>query len=285
MMNKSEIDWCDFSWNPVTGCRRGCEYCYARNQARRFSGDVRVNVTDPQLHAEEGPAGKIYTLPRPFKNSRGTTIPHPAGFEPTFHEYRLGDPARKKKPASIFVCSMADLFGDWVPDDWIMRVFDACCDVPRHRYLFLTKNPARYTRLAKAGMLPRRDNFWYGSTATTPDTLFWWSDYHNTFVSIEPMLEAFQPAGDCPVKKVDWIIMGAMSGPGSKDHQPKKEWINPLVEDAQALSVPVFMKDSLIPIVGEENMLRQFPWPTQTQKGAAQDAGVGVAQDTLMPAT
>ena len=180
---------------------------------------------------------------------------------------------------------MADLFGDWVPDDWIMRVFDACCDVPRHRYLFLTKNPARYTRLAKAGMLPRRDNFWYGSTATTPDTLFWWSDYHNTFVSIEAMLEAFQPAGDCPVKKVDWIIMGAMSGPGSKDHQPKKEWINPLVEDAQALSVPVFMKDSLIPIVGEENMLRQFPWPTQTQKGAAQDAGVGVAQDTLMPAT
>ena len=285
MMNKSEIDWCDFSWNPVTGCRRGCEYCYARNQARRFSGDVRVNVTDPQLRAEEGTTGKIYTLRRPFKNSRGTTIPHPAGFEPTFHEYRLGDPARKKKPASIFVCSMADLFGDWVPDDWIMRVFDACCDVPRHRYLFLTKNPARYTRLAKAGMLPRRDNFWYGSTATTPDTLFWWSDYHNTFVSIEPMLEAFQPAGDCPVKKVDWIIMGAMSGPGSKDHQPKKEWINPLVEDAQALSVPVFMKDSLIPIVGEENMLRQFPWPTQTQKGAAQDAGVGVAQDTLMPAT
>ena len=86
MMNKSEIDWCDFSWNPVTGCRRGCEYCYARNQARRFSGDVRVNVTDPQIHAEDGPAGKIYTLPQPFKNSRGTTIPHPAGFEPTFHE-------------------------------------------------------------------------------------------------------------------------------------------------------------------------------------------------------
>ena len=63
-----------------------------------------------------------------------------------------------------------------------------------------------------------------------------------------------------PMKKVDWIVIGAMTGPGSKAHQPKKEWIAPIVEDAQALSVPVFMKDSLIPIVGEENMRREFPW-------------------------
>lgn len=285
-MLKTKIEWADSTWNPVTGCLHGCEYCYARRIAERWGTLFKgPQPEDEGLTFLPDEPERFYELDEPVRNEDGKAEPYPANFYPTLHKYRLNQPQKWVKPQNIFVCSMADLFGDWVPDDWIMRVFDACCDVPRHRYLFLTKNPARYTRLAKAGMLPRRDNFWYGSTATTPDTLFWWSDYHNTFVSIEPMLEAFQPAGDCPVKKVDWIIMGAMSGPGSKDHQPKKEWINPLVEDAQALSVPVFMKDSLIPIVGEENMLRQFPWPTQTQKGAAQDAGVGVAQDTLMPAT
>lgn len=49
MMNKSKIDWCDFTWNPVTGCTRGCEYCYAAKQARRFCGDVRLNLTSPRL--------------------------------------------------------------------------------------------------------------------------------------------------------------------------------------------------------------------------------------------
>lgn len=49
MMNKSKIDWCDFTWNPVTGCTRGCEYCYAAKQARRFCGDVRLNLTSPQI--------------------------------------------------------------------------------------------------------------------------------------------------------------------------------------------------------------------------------------------
>lgn len=49
MMNKSKIDWCDFSWNPVTGCRHGCGYCYAAKQARRFSGDVRMNLSGDQI--------------------------------------------------------------------------------------------------------------------------------------------------------------------------------------------------------------------------------------------
>lgn len=49
MMNKSAIDWCDFTWNPVTGCPKGCHYCYARRQARRFCGDVRLNLASGQI--------------------------------------------------------------------------------------------------------------------------------------------------------------------------------------------------------------------------------------------
>lgn len=49
MMNKSLIEWCDFTWNPVTGCQHGCLYCYAAKQANRFSGNVMINKTSEQL--------------------------------------------------------------------------------------------------------------------------------------------------------------------------------------------------------------------------------------------
>lgn len=266
MMNKSEIDWCDFSWNPVTGCRRGCEYCYARNQARRFSGDVRVNVTDPQIHAEDGPAGKIYTLPQPFKNSRGTTIPHPAGFEPTFHEYRLGDPARKKKPASIFVCSMADLFGPWVPDEWIARVFEACKAAPWHNYMFLTKYPQRYVDLYNAGKLPRTNewphNFWYGTTVTKPTD--WWPFFGegievNMFLSIEPIAGPVDavPGG---FGTVQWIIVGAETGNRKGKITPERAWIENIVEAAAATNTPVLLKDSAeLRAVWGDDLIQDFP--------------------------
>lgn len=251
-MNGTKIEWCDMTFNPVTGCLHGCEYCYAKRIAERFGGCDNL-VPEREL-------SQPLSITR--KNGRVVNAPFPFGFDPTFHRYRLDEPAKRAKASTIFVCSMADLFGAWVPDEWIADVFDACRKAPQHRYLFLTKNPARYMELASTGLLPEDCNFWYGSTATTPDMEFWWSEHHNTFVSIEPMLEEFPTAGDCAIKKVGWVILGAMTGPGGKAHQPKKEWIEPLVEDAQALSVPVFMKDSLIAIVGKENMLRELPWMT-----------------------
>ncbi len=263
MMNKSEIDWCDFSWNPVTGCRRGCEYCYARNQARRFSGDVRVNVTDSQLRAEDGQAGKIYTLPRPFKNNRGTTIPHPAGFEPTFHEYRLGDLARKKKPASIFVCSMADLFGPWVPDEWIARVFEACKAAPWHNYMFLTKYPERYADLANAGKLPRArecPNFWYGTTVTKAgDRAFTPGVTFNTFLSIEPISGPLD-AGLGSFGGARWIIVGAETGNRKGKIAPERAWIENIIEAAAITRAPVLLKDSKeLRAVWGDDLIQDFP--------------------------
>lgn len=244
-MQKTKIEWCDSTWNPVTGCLNGCEYCYAQRIAKRFGRGKND--------------GGIHVLEEPIRRD-GTKDPYSFGFAPTFHRYRLNEFAKKKRARTIFVCSMADLFGDWVPDEWIEQVLDACAKAPQHRYLFLTKNPNRYLELARAGILPGQDNFWYGTSVPTPDTLFWWSDFHNTFVSIEPMLEAFPPAEDSTAKKVGWAIMGAMTGPGSKKHQPKKAWVESFLSDAVADGIPVFMKDSLIPIVGEENMKREFPW-------------------------
>ena len=86
------ISWAAWSWNPVTGCLHGCDYCYARAIANRF------------------------------------TNAFPAGFTPLFHHERLDAPTNTVIPAAhrddpayrrVFVCSMADLYGRWVPDEWI----------------------------------------------------------------------------------------------------------------------------------------------------------------------
>lgn len=189
--------------------------------------------------------------------------PFPYGFEPTFHRYRLEEPQHKKKPQTIFVCSMSDLFGVWVPDRWIDEVFNACRSAPQHRYLFLTKNPHRYCDLADAGRLPRGDNFWYGTSITTKDVPFFGEGVrYNIFLSIEPLMEDLD-AGVGSFGGVRWVIVGAMTGPGSKEHQPHREWIENIVDTASLTHAAVFMKDSLAPIWGNP-LIQDFPWDGPT---------------------
>ena len=243
-MKKTKIEWCDSTWNPVTGCLHKCEYCYARRIAKRFG-----------FHTHEPEISERVLIEMPV--SGGRKVPYPFDFEPTLHRYKMDEPQGIKTPQNIFVCSMADLFGGWVPDEWIEQVFEACEKAPQHRYMFLTKNPQRYIDLEKAGRLPKRDNMWYGSTITDGDTPYFFYDKVNTFVSIEPILGHFAPHHKLTA---DWAIMGAMTGPGSKGKQPSQQEVDNILRSAGAAGVPVFMKDSLIPIVGEESMRREFPW-------------------------
>ena len=261
-MNKTKIEWCDSTWNPVTGCLHGCEYCYARKIAERFGG------MEPGMPKHRTGRNNVLYMPlcKETKDGKSLAAPYPFGFDPTFHRHRLVEPNRKAIPQTIFVCSMADLFGNWVPDDWIEDVFAACKSAPQHRYLFLTKNPVRYIRLSAAGKLPEDDNFWYGSTMTTQEDMYWWSERHNTFISIEPLLEQINLNADLQEHKVDWAIIGVMTGPGSKEHRPEREWIEDLAQDAKNTGIPVLMKNSVVPIVGEGNMLREFPWTQRTEE-------------------
>lgn len=247
-MRKTKIEWCDSTWNPVTGCLHGCEYCYAQRMARRFGH----GKSDGIIHFLGEPMGySAFGIDR--------IDPYPFCFDPTFHRYKLDEPQRMKKGKTIFVCSMADLFGDWVPDSWIEEVFGACEKAPQHRYLFLTKNPERYSRLVNNNKLPQRDNMWYGTSVTRTGDKYFSSQEHRTFLSIEPMLEetviVFADAA-----RVDWIIIGAETGNRKDKVVPKAEWINRISKTAALLETPVFHKDSLLPIVGEENMKREFPW-------------------------
>jgi len=253
-MNRTEIEWADYTWNPVTGCLHECEYCYAKRIARRFDGRgyITTNIPDDRIVDLSQP------VHRKDKSGNTRVAPYPYGFCPTFHRYRLTEPADVKKAATIFVVSMGDLFGEWVPDEWIKTVFAACEAAPQHNYLFLTKNGQRYEQL---GLLPDRANFWYGTTRTGANTGLECgaSDHRNTFLSIEPLLAPLQSSTIEAIEYWSWIIIGAETGNRKGKATPDKRWIDEIVSKCKDSETPIFMKDSLEAIVGSENMLRQLP--------------------------
>lgn len=282
-MKKTKIDWADSTWNPVTGCLHGCEYCYARRIAERFGGYLMPIFVD-------------YPILREPYIINGRKNPYPFDFTPTFHRYKLDEPKRWAKPRTIFVCSMADLFGEWVPDEWIQAVFEACAEAPRHRYLFLTKNPGRYCDLERKGLLPVGDNYWFGATydhsnfqgvhmlgrpvtfsldgKKVHDAGDWWlpglfwkdeasaklepeTPKRNSFISFEPLLydigEHIGSTGG------DWLILGAETG-NSKSRTPcRREWVEHITAYADKAGKPVFMKESLREIMGND-FKQEFPW-------------------------
>lgn len=199
-------------------------------------------------------------------------------FEPAFHPDRLSQPAKAKKPSKIFVCSMADLLGDWVPREQIEQVINAGpVRAPWHTYQFLTKNPKRL----KDFIWP--SNCWVGTTITNQadadERLPWLLqvDAPVLFVSHEPLLSSinvapYLPPEYCPNchntgfpfidcgnehsgydyrKKcecitqtyLDWAIIGGMAGPRAVRTKP--EWVMDLADQYQSAGVPLFVKDNL----------------------------------------
>lgn len=239
-MDKTKIDWCDSTWNPVTGCLHGCEYCYARRIAERFSGKKVLKY------------GVRAVLDKPVLID-GKIAPYPYGFKPTFHRYRLNDYIGKKG-RNIFVCSMADLFGERVPDSWINEVFKACEKASQHNYLFLTKNPARYVELINNTdfFVKSKSNMWFGYSYTGKECKQWWNPDYNIFASVEPILEPIE------IPRCKWLIVGAETGRRKDKVIPKREWIEDIVNVCKELNIPVFMKSSLADIWGEP-LIQEFP--------------------------
>lgn len=107
MGKKTKIDWADATWNPVTGCLHDCEYCYAKRIAERFEP---YEIYDPEMALQRHAIannqliglGAPYVLDFPWqqRNKNGTiqNAPYPFGFAPTFHRYRLDEPARWTRP-------------------------------------------------------------------------------------------------------------------------------------------------------------------------------------------
>ena len=284
---KTKIDWADATWNPVTGCLHGCEYCYARRIAERFGSKQKPESIERSVLNAPMRCTDLYSYMRMAGISRGKVQPYPFDFSPTFHRYKLDEPQKWKKPRNIFVCSMADLFGDWVPDEWIAEVFRACEAAPQHRYLFLTKNPGRYCDLERAGIMPKGDKFWFGATFDHSN----WSnekiikgrpvtfslngnpvhdagDYYyprypekNRFVSFEPLL--YDIGANIGSTGGNWHIIGAETGNRKGKVQCQREWVEHIVQYSDANGIPVFMKESLRGLMGED-FRQEFPWEDWT---------------------
>jgi protein gp37 len=223
-VNKTRIDWCHYTWNPITGCRHGCSYCYARKIATRFKG----------------------------------TKAFPNGFEPTWHPERLKEPLQVAERSRIFVCSMSDPFGDWVDPAWLDKMMDVMGSTHWQRFLLLTKAPQNIHRklyelteanpLRELGGNDYLPNVWLGCTLTgapgESDPSWAMLELRHigwhTFVSVEPLLGPINPAW---YSWAEWIIVGAQTNP---DIPPKEEWLEPFSPSSGLLpDVPRFFKNSI----------------------------------------
>ena len=273
-IHKTDIEWCSHTWNPVTGCKHGCEYCYARRMVSRFGPHpCERPIIEPLEVLPKGTGCYYVEQPTKLCDENGEPVrstPYPKGFAPTYHAYTMDYPEKRKTPARIFVSSMGDLFGEWVPDIWIEDVFAACKRAPQHTYLFLTKNPQRYCDLASAGKLPTEPNFWYGTTITGPDMPFFFWDKANTFVSVEPLLEPFDTEATGGVVGYvnasgatvsECYNTGEITVKGRNGNKNISEsYAGGVIGTVGAVGAgtAVFMKDSLKPIWGDD-ILREHP--------------------------
>lgn len=208
---KSSIEWTESTWNPVTGCTKispGCVHCYAERMARRLRAMGQPNYAH--------------------------------GFEVAVHEESLELPLRWKRPQSIFVNSMSDLFHDEVPFEFIRRIFAVMEEASWHRFQVLTKRSARLAELAP--LLPWPDNVWMGVTVENADYAFR-IDHLRTvaaavrFLSLEPLLG---PVPEVNLSGIDWVIVGGESGPGARAMEPA--WARDVLGQCRRAGVPFFFK-------------------------------------------
>ena len=209
-MQRSKIEWTEATWNPVTGCTQispGCAHCYAKTFAERFRG-----------------------VPgHPYEN----------GFDLQPRPDRLEQPLRWKKPRTIFVNSMSDLFHPDVPDDYIKQVFEVMEAADRHRFQVLTKRSERLAELAP--YLPWQSNVWMGVSVENQRFASRIDDLRTVeasvrFLSCEPLLGPL----DLDLDDIHWVIAGGESGPGARPMAP--DWVRGIRDQCASADVPFFFK-------------------------------------------
>jgi protein gp37 len=235
------IEWTDYTHNPIGGCQHGCEWdmpdgtsavCYAKTVA-------------------ENVARKTY----------------PLGFE--HHYYRpsdLADPLSVKTPSRIFLDSMSDLMGAWIPEEQVLAVLDVVKRADWHTFQLLTKNAPRLLKFKDA--LPK--NLWVGvsmppsrmlghdltvdqqqrylfkawDTLAQIKTPVRWMSFEPLSFDVRPLLDAWHMQSLEPYPCINWMVIGAASK-GNTYFQPKKAWVEGILEWADHFDIPVFMKGNL----------------------------------------
>jgi protein gp37 len=211
MPTRSNIEWTEMTWNPVTGCTKvsqGCKHCYAERMARRLEamGSDR------------------------YRN----------GFNVTLHPDLLDVPRRWRQARIVFVNSMSDLFHDDIPLAYIQRVFATMRDCAHHTFQVLTKRSERLAELAP--QLPWPKNVWMGVSVEDARVIHRVADLQSVpaavrFLSLEPLIG---PLEALPLNGIHWAIVGGESGPRARPL--RKEWVTSIFRQCRAARVPFFFK-------------------------------------------
>ena len=222
-LSKSGIEYLDYQWGIFSGCENWANgicpvpNCWARSIAYRFPNH------------------------------------YPDGFNPHYYPEAIDSPIHLRKPSIVGVGWVGDVIGYGFAHR--AEIFKAIRQCPQHRFLFLTKNP---DRLISWGSFP--DNCWVGVTLTTKmqhlalfTSGFKYIEAKMKYVSLEPLLENlyFHP-DDIKELGINWVIIGAQTKPYKP---PTIEAVEEIVRACDEAGVPVFQKDNLKPLLG--NNLRQ----------------------------
>ncbi len=234
-MTKSDINYVDESWSPMSGCSKiseGCEKCYAKAMATRFAGSKAF----------------------------------PNGFAVTTYPDRLDPPWRWRKPRRVFVCPTGDLFHDQVPDEFIRQVWRMMWLLDNHDFLVLTKRPQRMLQFLSGWRNWIEDahattNIWCGVTAENQQRaderipILLQVPAARRWISVEPMLSAVHLApewiGGYPESeewaksgpkdpRLSWLVCGGENGPGARPMHP--DWARGLRDECAAAGVPFWWK-------------------------------------------
>jgi protein gp37 len=211
MARKSNIEWTEMTWNPVTGCTKispGCKHCYAETMAKRL-----VAMGAPR-----------------YAN----------GFKVTLQDDLVDLPRKWKAPRKVFVNSMSDLFHPDIPLDFIQRVFKTMNECPQHVFQILTKRADRLLEVASA--LRWAPNIWMGVSVENQNyagrvRLLQRVPAHVRFISVEPMLG---PIPTLPLRGIHWVIVGGESGAGARPM--KVEWVHNVFRQCRDRDVAFFFK-------------------------------------------
>jgi len=207
----SAIEWTEATWNPVTGCSKispGCKNCYAERMAIRLRAMGAIAYRD--------------------------------GFEVTLQPQQLEVPLHWRKPRTIFVNSMSDLFHPAVPIPFIQQVFDVMRSASWHQFQILTKRSERLADLDR--QLDWPSNVWMGVSVERADYAFRIEHLREThaairFLSLEPLLG---PLPGLDLRGIDWVITGGESGPHSRPMDG--DWVRDIRDQCAAAAVPFFFK-------------------------------------------
>ena len=224
-MNKTKIEWCDYTLNPIKGlCKNECFYCYARAMYKRFKWDENIVF-------------------KPYELEKVNQIP---------------------PLAKIFLCSTHDLFGDWIPQKWIDYILNKISPMP-HTYMILTKNPQRpywdnlyFPNNTWFGITVTHNNDrdWSNIFHLIHEDEDEGIKAKIKFISFEPLIDELDTDNFHYWGDVNWFIIGAMTGRYKNIWKPTQEAIKRLLNVADKYNIPVFMKDNLD---WEGEKRREFP--------------------------